>query len=74
MRPTAIVEIEIARQRLPDLGDRLAAVQVNLLILDRFPESLDEDVIAPAPFTIHADLNAVFLKQTDEGGVNRPGN
>ena len=69
MRSAAIVEIEIAAQCLPNLGNRLVAVQVNLLVLDRFPESLYEDVIPPATLAIHADLNALILKQADEGGA-----
>lgn len=67
MRAAAIVEIEIAGQCLPILGNGIVAVQVNLLILDRLPEVLDKDVIAPAPLAIHAALNAMLLKQADEG-------
>lgn len=67
MRASAIVEIEIAGQRLPYLGNGVVAVQVNLLVLDRFPETLDEDVVSSAPLAIHADLNAVLLKQANEG-------
>lgn len=42
-------------------------MQVNLLVLDRFPEAFDEYVIAPAALAIHADLNAVLPKQANEG-------
>ena len=54
MRTAPIVKIEIACQRLPDVGDCLVAVQVNLFILDRFPEPLNEDVVPPTTLAIHA--------------------
>jgi hypothetical protein len=69
MWTAAIVEIEISAQRLPDVGNGVVAVQVNLLVLDRFSEALDEDVVPPAALAIHADLNAVLLKQANEGGT-----
>ena len=69
MRAAAIVEIEVASQRLPDLGNGLVAVQVNLFILDRFPEAFNEDVVSPTALAIHADLNPVLLKQANEGGT-----
>jgi len=34
MRATEIVEIEVSIQSLPDLGNGVIAVQVNLLVLD----------------------------------------
>ena len=71
MRTAAIVEVEIAAQRLLDVGNGVVAVQVNLFILDRFPEALHEDVVPPAALAIHADLDAVFLKQAGEGRTGK---
>jgi hypothetical protein len=33
-----------------------------ILVLDAFPEPLDEDVIAPAAFAIHDDFDHVVLE------------
>jgi len=41
-------------------------MQIDLLVLDALPEPFDEDVIAPAAFAVHADLNAVLSEQADE--------
>lgn len=71
MRAAAIVEIEVTGQRLPNLGNSVVAVQVDFLVLDRLPETFNEDVVPPAPLAIHADLNAVLLKQADEGGTGK---
>ena len=71
MRTTAIVEV--AGQCLPYLGNGIVAVQVNLFILDRFPEALHEDVICyPVPRR-HKGFQ-VFdscLSESIAGGVRR---
>ena len=41
-------------------------MQIDLFILHGFPQAFDEDVIAPAAFAIHADLDVVLLKHADE--------
>ena len=42
-------------------------MKVNLFILDRFPQTFDKDVVPPAAFAIHADLDTVLMKGDDEG-------
>ena len=66
MRAPFIVELEIALQTLPCLGDRIIGVQVDLLIFHAFPEPLDQHVVDPAALAVHADLDAVPLDQADE--------
>lgn len=34
---------------------------IDFFALDRFPDNLDEDVVAPAPKTVHADGDASFF-------------
>ncbi len=49
MRPAAIVEIEIAPDPCVRRADAFVGVEVDLLVLDRAPESFDEDVVPPRP-------------------------
>lgn len=71
MRTTGVVEGEVAPDAGGRDGHRLVAVQVDLLVLERAPEPLDEDVVAPAAFPIHADRDAVVLEQPGEVGARK---
>ena len=42
-------------------------MQIDLLVLDRFPDSLDENVGTPAAFAVHVDRDSVFLRPPGEG-------
>ena len=68
MRATAVVEAEIAAD--PGTGFRDAGVspQVDLLVFDGPPQALDEDIVAPGPLAIHADLDLAGGKHLDEVG------
>ena len=60
MWPLGVVEAEVAVQVglcLPAVG---VGLQVNLLILDRPPQSFHEYVVAVAPFPVHTDLDSPF--------------
>ena len=37
------------------IGSRFISLQINSLVLQGAPESLDEDVVLEAPFAVHAD-------------------
>jgi len=41
------------------------------LVLDRAPESHDEDIVAPAAPAIHADPNALIAQQAGERGTGK---
>ena len=69
MWPLGVVEAEVGVQvglGLPAVG---VGLQVNLLILDRPPQSFHEYVVAVAPLSVHADLNPVLLQEPVEGLV-----
>jgi len=46
--------------------DGVVRVQIDLLVFDALPQSLDEHVVPPTPFPVHADLNAVVREQPRE--------
>ncbi|AOU97832.1 hypothetical protein BI364_07510 [Acidihalobacter yilgarnensis] len=66
MRLASVVEVKVTGQDLASTGDGIVAMQVDLLVLDRLPEPFDEDVVPPAPFAIHADLDRLLLEDSDE--------
>lgn len=63
MRPVAVIERQVGANILTGSGDGVVSCEINLLVLDAFPEPLDEGVIAPAVFAIHADFDPVGDEQ-----------
>ena len=66
MRAFAIVEIQISAEGGTRLADAVVGSQVDLLVLDRAPQPLDEDVVAPGTTAIHADGDRVPRQQGGE--------
>src|ERR1700676_3064378 len=62
-----VEEVDVAADLCSGLLDRLVGVQIDMLILDRLPEPLDENIVAPASFAIHTDGDAGFLEPPGEG-------
>src|SRR5476649_1179873 len=69
MRALCIVEDEVTGQRGTGLADTVVSAQVDLLVFDRSPQPLDENVVAPGAATIHADRNRVLQQQPRERGA-----
>ena len=67
MRSPAIVQIEISTDRCAGLADAVIGPQIHLLVFDAAPQPLDEDIIPPGAFAIHADRNAVAGEHAGEG-------
>ena len=63
MRSAAVVEVEVAADRGAGLADAVVGAQIDLLVFDAAPQPLDEDVVAPSAFAVHADGDAVIGKQ-----------
>src|SRR3954464_288873 len=66
MRALGVVEVQIPAQRGTCIGDAVVGAQVDLLILHRAPQPLDEHVVTPGAATIHADGDAVLQQQAGE--------
>src|SRR5512135_310883 len=67
MRARRVVEVEVPRQAGPGLRNAVVGVQVHLFVLQRLPQPLDEDVVAPGSLAIHADLHAKGRQRVCEG-------
>ena len=66
MPAPVVVEVEVGAQLAARLGQVLVGFEVDFLVLDRSPESLDEHVVQPAAAAVHADLNAVVCEHAGE--------
>ena len=69
MRATLVVERDVPTDELLRLGGRLVRAQIYLLVLDRTPEPLHEDVVAPSAFAVHAHFYAASLEGGDEVAI-----
>ena len=56
MRAVVIVEIEKATNAGASLPHNIIGVQIDFLVLERAPETLDENVVCESAFTVHTDL------------------
>ena len=61
MRPSAVIEVDVLPDARLCCRSALVRVQKNFLVLKRFPEAFDHDIVAPATFAIHAQCDAVLL-------------
>lgn len=52
---------------IASLADGFVGPQVNLLVFDAAPQPLDEHVVPPSAFTVHADGDAVAGERAGEG-------
>ena len=66
MGPRAVVEAQISADGGASLGDAGIGAQIDFLVLDRSPEPLDEDVVAPGALAVHADGNLGILQHLGE--------
>src|ERR1700676_4519608 len=66
MRTLAVVEVQIPAERSTRLADAVVSPQIDLFVFDRAPEPLDEHVVAPCAFAIHADRDGVSEQQASE--------
>ena len=69
MRASAIVKGYPRRDASLGLAAVGIAFQVDVLMLQRAPQALYEDVIHPAAAAIHRDFDLVSLEDISEGGA-----
>ena len=50
-----VAEVDVLADRRSGLADRRVGVQVDMLVLARSPDVVDEDVVATAALAVHAD-------------------
>ncbi len=65
--PLMIVEVDPATHASLGLRTGVPGVQVDAFILQRPPQTLDEDVVDAAPLAVHGDAHAGPLEGVDPG-------
>src|SRR4029450_311617 len=65
MNTPIVVEVEIAAESAPRLSRIGIVVQVDLLVLERAPEALGENVVQRATCAVHTDLDPGLLEAVD---------
>ena len=66
MRSFVIVQVKIVTQTDIEAEDGLVFFDVDVLVFDRAPQPLDEDVVKDAAAAVHADLDAGCLQLVGE--------
>src|SRR5580765_194726 len=59
VRASFIIKTEVASDGSAGIADAFVGPQIHLLIFVAAPQPLDEDIVAPSPFSVHADRNVV---------------
>lgn len=60
MRAPSVKELDVPANSSPGFENVRVGTEIGLLIFDRPPEALHDDVVSPGAFAIHADLHACF--------------
>src|SRR5712671_1801230 len=71
MRSSPVVKVEISTNRASRLTDGFVGSQIDLLVFDAFPKPLDEHVVSPSSFAIHADSDAVVGENAGKGRTGK---
>src|SRR5438477_9788221 len=66
MRALLVVERNVPTDPGARFQRGVVRVQIDLLVLQRAPESLDEHVVDATPFAIHADRDAAVAQRLSE--------
>ena len=62
MGAATVVELDELPELRARVADRVVGAQIDMLVLDRLLQPLDEDVVAPAAAAIHADGDVAPLQ------------
>ena len=66
MRPIFVVIPQPVRDGLTRLTPILEFVQIDTLVFERAPQTLDEDVVPPSALAVHGDLYLGLLEDLDK--------
>lgn len=69
MRTLVIVELKIVCQGCPKRLHKRVFIEINQLILEAAPQSLDKDIVYGAAFTVHADADLGLQQSLSKVGA-----
>jgi hypothetical protein len=58
---STVVKMDISLHALPGLPRTVIVMEINFIVFQAAPESLNDDVIRSTPFAIHADTPFILL-------------
>jgi hypothetical protein len=64
--PVFVVEREVRSQSFLHLRHGAVSLQIDVLLLDTFPEPFDEDFVHPPTLAVHADGNVAHTETLRE--------
>ena len=67
VRASLIIEGQVVCEGGARFADAVVGFQVDLLVFDAAPQALDEHVVAPGAFAVHADRDAVIQQHAGVG-------
>jgi hypothetical protein len=62
----AIIKVQVAADRSAGLANAVVGLEINLLVFNAAPQSLDEHVVPPGALAVHADGDPVFDQNASE--------
>src|ERR1700674_4437590 len=68
MRTLVIVEVEVVLQRREQFEASGEVAGINQLVLERAPQSFDENIVQRAAAAIHADQDSALLERSQKVG------
>jgi hypothetical protein len=68
VRALEVVKVKVALQCRQEVDSAGEVAGINQFVLERAPQSLDENVVESSTTTIHADRDAALLKWSEELG------
>ena len=66
MRAPSVEELYVPANACPSFWNVRVGMEIDLLIFDRPPEALHDDVVSPGAFAVHADLHACVSEDLRE--------
>ena len=64
MRALIVIKVKPLLQSFSQLGAVVKRPQIKILILERPPQSLDENIVLDSAAAVHADVYIMLLQQT----------
>ena len=68
MRTLVIVEVEVVLQRREQFEASCEVAGIDQLVLERAPQTFDENVVERTAATIHADQDPALLERSQKVG------
>ena len=66
MKARRVVKVEVVFYSRLQLLHRIVAFQVDILVLEALPQTLDTNIVQCSLFSVHADFDVVLFQHVDK--------